>query len=211
MRCAQDCSGPGPGSASLPTLPWGPHPGPEPTLPPEAVWPISGFPLHRTCSPRLFHLCLHLTGEETKGAQPLGPVRSQVFLSEGSPPSLEGTESRHSPGPPRLSKGSEVGESVPWARLGRGSNSTWKNVQPKVEPSSAAGNRCTEAFADWINAFPHKERESKIHVDPLALLMKRRQGCRGGGSQAAGKEAFLHRTFPAYAVHLRYLHCPVVL
>lgn len=120
-------------------------------------------------------------------------------------------QSRHSPGPPRLSKGSEVGESVPWARLGRGSNSTWKNVQPKVEPSSAAGNRCTEAFADWINAFPHKERESKIHVDPLALLMKRRQGCRGGGSQAVGKEAFLHRTFPAYAVHLRYLHCPVVL
>lgn len=70
---------------------------------------------------------------------------------------------------------------MPWAHLGMGSNSTWKNTQPKVEPNSATGNRCTEAFEAWINAFSHKERESKIHVEPSHTANEKETGLLGWG------------------------------
>lgn len=71
-RHAQDSTGPGPSNTFLPTSPRATSPRPGPNLPPDAVWPIGGFPLQNVQAGRPLDLiysifALHFIGEETKG------------------------------------------------------------------------------------------------------------------------------------------------
>lgn len=65
--------------------------GPEPTLPPEAVWPTLGFPLHRMSRWNLFYLCPAFCRRRNQGhGCPWVPCWVRFLFLRGSQSSLVG-------------------------------------------------------------------------------------------------------------------------
>ena len=93
------------------------------------------------------------------------------------------------PGPERKVKWVR---SVPGLPLAWGAIHLGRTFSPKWDPVQPQGTDAQRLFKP--GSMPLSTRRKKIEsmLNPLTLLMKRRQGCWGGGSQRAGKEAFTH-------------------